>query len=88
MAMKVCPVCEMEEDDSALTCSMCGSDFEPSVKEAPQQESPVDVPEDISSDIAEDDSYLEIRFSEDMFTDATAEGAVEPSDFEILLLNF
>ena len=33
MAMKVCPVCEMEEDDSALTCSMCGSDFEPTVKE-------------------------------------------------------
>ena len=42
------------------------------------------LPEIISSDIAEDDSYLEIRFSEDMFTDATAEGAVEPSDFELL----
>ena len=42
------------------------------------------LPEIISSDIAEDDSYLEIRFSEDMYTNATAEGAVEPSDFEIL----
>ena len=37
--MKVCPVCEMEEEDSALSCSMCGSDFEPSVKEVPEQES-------------------------------------------------
>ena len=26
--MKVCPVCEMEEEDDALSCSMCGSDFE------------------------------------------------------------
>ena len=51
--MKVCPVCEMEEEDSALTCSMCGSDFEPSVKEAPPQDSPADVPNDLSSDIAE-----------------------------------
>ena len=51
--MKVCPVCEMEEDDSALTCSMCGSDFEPTVKEAPLQDSPADTPNDISSDIAE-----------------------------------
>tara|TARA_Y100001980_G_C14554108_1_gene340250 strand:+ start:1158 stop:3866 length:2709 start_codon:yes stop_codon:yes gene_type:complete len=42
------------------------------------------LPEIISSDIAEDDSFLEIRFSEDMFTNATAQGAVEPSDFEIL----
>ena len=42
------------------------------------------LPEIISSDIAEDDSYLEIRFSEDMYTNATGEGAVEPSDFEIL----
>ncbi len=51
--MKVCPVCEMEEDDNALSCSMCGSDFEPSVKEVPTQESAVDEPDDISSDIAE-----------------------------------
>ena len=51
--MKVCPVCEMEEDDSALTCSMCGSDFEPTVKEAPPQDSPADVTNDLSSDIAE-----------------------------------
>ena len=34
MPMKVCPVCEMEEEDDALSCSMCGSDFEPDVKEA------------------------------------------------------
>ena len=51
--MKVCPVCEMEEEDSALTCSMCGSDFEPSVKETPPQDSPANVPNDLSSDIAE-----------------------------------
>ena len=42
------------------------------------------LPEIISSDIADDDSYLEIRFSENMYTNATGEGAVEPSDFEIL----
>ena len=46
--MKVCPVCEMEEEDSALTCSMCGSDFEPSVKEASPQDSPADVPNAVS----------------------------------------
>ena len=51
--MKVCPVCEMEEEDSALSCSMCGSDFEPSVKEVPEQESPANISDDISSDIAE-----------------------------------
>ena len=38
----------------------------------------------ISSEIAEYDSYLEIRFSEDMYTNATGEGAVKPSDFEIV----
>nr|ADD93275.1 hypothetical protein [uncultured archaeon MedDCM-OCT-S08-C92] len=43
----------MEEEDSALTCSMCGSDFEPSVKEAPSQDSPADVSNNISTDIAE-----------------------------------
>ena len=53
--MKVCPVCEMEEEDNALSCSMCGSDFEPSVKEVPEQESEDETKEsdDISSDIAE-----------------------------------
>ena len=51
--MKVCPVCEMDEDDSALTCSMCGSDFEPTVKEVPPQDSPADLTNDLSSDIAE-----------------------------------
>ena len=40
------------------------------------------LPEIISSEIAEDDSYLEIRFSEDMYTNATGEGAVEPSDLK------
>ena len=39
--MKVCPVCEMEEEDSALSCSMCGSDFEPSVKEVPDLGKPI-----------------------------------------------
>ena len=42
------------------------------------------LPEIVSSDIAEDDSYLEIRFSENMYTNATAEGAVDPSDFEMI----
>ena len=42
------------------------------------------LPEIISSEIAEDDSYLEIRFSEDMYTNATADSAVVPSDFEII----
>ena len=32
---------------------MCGSDFEPSVKEVPEQESPADISDGISSDIAE-----------------------------------
>ena len=41
------------------------------------------LPQIISSDIAEDDSYLEIRFSENMFTEATGSGVLEPSDFEI-----
>ena len=40
MPMKVCPVCEMEEEDDALSCSMCGSDFEPEVKEASPEENP------------------------------------------------
>jgi len=41
------------------------------------------LPEIISSAIASDDSYLEIRFSEGMYTDATGNGALEVSDFEI-----
>ncbi len=41
------------------------------------------LPEIVSSLIAEDDSFLEIHFSENMFTDATGSGALEPSDFEI-----
>ena len=55
MSMKVCPVCEMEEEDDAPSCSMCGSDFEPSVEEAPAQEPTDNAPSDISSDIAEMD---------------------------------
>ena len=41
------------------------------------------LPEIVSSMIAEDDSYLEIHFSENMYTDATGSGVLEPSDFEI-----
>ena len=41
------------------------------------------LPEIISSAIASDDSYLEIHFSEGMYTDATGNGALEVSDFEI-----
>ena len=41
------------------------------------------LPSIVSSAIAEDDSYLEIRFSEGMFTEATGNGALETSDFEI-----
>ena len=41
------------------------------------------MPEIVSSLIAEDDSYLEIHFSENMYTDATGSGVLEPSDFEI-----
>ena len=41
------------------------------------------LPEIISSTIASDDSYLEIHFSEGMYTDATGNGALEVSDFEI-----
>ena len=54
--MKVCPVCEMEEEDDALSCSMCGSDFEAEKKEAPPQETPSESTEDIASDIAELDN--------------------------------
>ncbi|MEO2185584.1 MAG: Ig-like domain-containing protein, partial [bacterium] len=41
------------------------------------------LPEILSSTIAVDDSYLEIRFSEGMYTEATGNGALETSDFEI-----
>ena len=41
------------------------------------------LPEIIGSAIAPDDSYLEIQFSEGMYTDATGNGALEVSDFEI-----
>ncbi len=41
------------------------------------------LPSIVSSAIAEDDSYLEIRFSEGMYTEATGNGALETSDFEI-----
>ena len=52
MSMKVCPVCEMEEEDDALSCSMCGSDFEPDVKETPENESETKDSPDVSEDIA------------------------------------
>ena len=48
--MKVCPVCEMEEEDDALSCSMCGSDFE--TEEAPPQETASESTEEIAPDIA------------------------------------
>ena len=43
------------------------------------------LPEIIGSDIASDDSYLEIHFSEGMYTEATTSGALEISDFEVTL---
>jgi len=41
------------------------------------------LPEIIGSAIASDDSYLEIQFSEGMYTEATTSGAVVASDFEV-----
>ena len=43
------------------------------------------LPEIIGSDIAPDDSYLDIYFSEGMYTEATTSGALVESDFEITL---
>ena len=43
------------------------------------------LPEIIGSDIAPDDSYLDIYFSEGMYTEATTSGALVASDFEITL---
>ena len=38
--MKVCPVCQYEEEqDSETSCAICGSDLE--VEQAPQAENPV-----------------------------------------------
>ena len=51
--MKVCPVCEMEEEDDALSCSMCGSDFETEDAEQPQEETATENSEEIATDIAE-----------------------------------
>ena len=42
--MKVCPVCEMEEEDNAATCSMCGSDFEDTNKEETTKQNVEDIP--------------------------------------------
>ena len=53
MAMKVCPVCEMEEEDDALSCSMCGSDFEAETEEVPKEETTSVEEEKIASDIAD-----------------------------------
>ena len=50
--MKVCPVCEMEEEDDALSCSMCGSDFEPEVKEASPEQNTITDNDNLASDIA------------------------------------
>ena len=43
------------------------------------------LPEIIGSNIAPDDSYLDIYFSEGMYTEATTSGALVESDFEITL---
>ena len=43
------------------------------------------LPEIIGSNIASDDSYLDIYFSEGMYTEATTSGALVESDFEITL---
>ena len=43
------------------------------------------LPEIIGSDIASDDSYLDIYFSEGMYTEATTSGALVSSDFEVTL---
>ena len=53
--MKVCPVCEMEEDDNASSCSMCGSDFEAETtnEEPATQETASEQSADINSDIAD-----------------------------------
>ena len=41
------------------------------------------LPEIVGSAIASDDSYLEIQFSEGMYTEATTSGGVVASDFEV-----
>ena len=53
--MKVCPVCEMEEEDNALSCSMCGSDFEAEAanEEPVSQETTSEVSDSLTSDIAD-----------------------------------
>ena len=51
--MKVCPVCEMEEEDDALSCSMCGSDFEAETEERRPQEVAPESTEEIAPDIAD-----------------------------------
>ena len=51
--MKVCPVCEMEEEDDALSCSMCGSDFEAETEEIPIPETSSESKEEVTSDIAD-----------------------------------
>ena len=70
MAMKVCPVCEMEEDDNAPSCSMCGSDFEVETEEAPPQETASENTEEIAPDITELDN---IETKEDTKEEETTE---------------
>jgi len=41
------------------------------------------LPEIISSLIADDDSFIEIHFSESIYSEATGSGILEPSDFQI-----
>ena len=76
--MKVCPVCEMEEEDNAPSCSMCGSDFEVETEEAPLQETASENTEEIASDIAELDNI-------DTKEDTKEEETTELSEEEKLL---
>ena len=76
--MKVCPVCEMEEEDDALSCSMCGSDFEPEVKEASPEENPTTDNDNLAADIAS------MNLDEEN-TESNSEETKELSDEEKLL---
>ena len=78
MPMKVCPVCEMEEEDDALSCSMCGSDFEPEVKEASPEENPTTDNDNLAADIAS------MNLDEES-TESNLEETKELSDEEKLL---
>jgi len=71
--MKVCPVCEMEEEDDSLSCSMCGSDFEAKEEVATPKETPSESTEDIAPDIAELDNINTESDTKDEETDELSE---------------